>query len=135
MAWRPDRTLVPHKALRSLPQGFFYAGCYRLAIWQWSSWHSPVTATTKIWRQPWYIAALVSWGIALFEYLLQVPANRIGFQQAGFSLGQLKIMQKVITLAVFVPLAMIYMAEPFRLHYVWAGFCMVGAVYFIFRGA
>ena len=84
---------------------------------------------------PWYIAALVSWSIALFEYLLQVPANRIGFQQAGFNLGQLKIMQEVITLAVFVPFAMIYMDEPFRLDYVWAGLCMVGAVYFIFRGA
>ncbi len=77
----------------------------------------------------------MSGGIALLEYLLQVPANRIGFQQAGFSLGQLKIMQEVITLAVFVPFAMIYMDEPFRLDYVWAGLCMVGAVYFIFRGA
>ncbi len=84
---------------------------------------------------PWYTAALVSWGIALFEYLLQVPANRIGFQQAGFNLGQLKIMQEVITLSVFVPFAMFYMDEPFRLDYVWAGLCMVGAVYFIFRGA
>ena len=84
---------------------------------------------------PWYIAALVSWGIALFEYLLQVPANRIGFQQAGFNIGQLKIMQEVITLSVFVPFAMLYMDEPFRLDYVWAGLCMVGAVYFIFRGA
>jgi uncharacterized protein (DUF486 family) len=84
---------------------------------------------------PWYVAALVSWGIALFEYLLQVPGNRIGFQQAGFNIGQLKIMQEVITLAVFVPFAMLYMDEPFRLDYVWAGLCMVGAVYFIFRGA
>ena len=84
---------------------------------------------------PWYIAALASWGIALFEYMLQVPANRIGFQQAGFNLGQLKIMQEVITLAVFVPFAMVYMDEPFRMDYVWAGLCMVGAVYFIFRGA
>ncbi len=84
---------------------------------------------------PWYMAAAASWGIALFEYLLQVPANRIGFQQAGFSLGQLKIMQEVITLSVFVPFAMFYMGEPFKLDYVWAGLCMVGAVYFIFRGA
>ena len=82
---------------------------------------------------PWYIAALVSWGIALFEYLLQVPANRIGFQQAGFSVGQLKIMQEVITLAVFVPFAMFYLKEPFKLDYLWAALCMVGAVYFIFR--
>jgi uncharacterized protein (DUF486 family) len=84
---------------------------------------------------PWYIAALVSWGIALFEYLLQVPANRIGFQQAGFSVGQLKIMQEVITLLVFVPFAVFYLNEPLKLDYVWAGLCLVGAVYFIFRSA
>ncbi|MES2948885.1 MAG: DMT family protein [Pseudomonadota bacterium] len=82
---------------------------------------------------PWYAAALVSWGIALFEYLLQVPANRIGFQQAGFTVAQLKIVQEVITLSVFVPFAMVYMNEPFKLDYVWAGLCLVGAVYFIFR--
>ncbi len=84
---------------------------------------------------PWYIAALVSWGIALFEYLLQVPANRIGFQQAGFSVGQLKIMQEVITLLIFVPFAVFYLNEPLKLDYVWAGLCLVGAVYFIFRGS
>jgi len=84
---------------------------------------------------PWYIAAIVSWGIALFEYLLQVPANRIGYQQAGFNLGQLKIMQEVITLGVFVPFAMFYMDQPFKLDYLWAGLCLVGAVYFIFRSA
>ena len=83
---------------------------------------------------PWYIAALVSWGIARFEYLLQVPANRIGYQQAGFSVGQLKIMQEVITLCVFVPFAVVYLDQPFKLDYVWAGLCLVGAVYFIFRG-
>ena len=83
----------------------------------------------------WYIAALVSWGIALFEYLLQVPANRIGFQQAGFSVGQLKIMQEVITLMVFVPFALFYLDEPLKLDYLWAGLCLVGAVYFIFRSA
>lgn len=82
---------------------------------------------------PWYAAAMVSWGIALFEYLLQVPANRIGFQQAGFSIAQLKIMQEVITLAVFLPFAMVYMKQPFKMDFVWAGLCMVGAVYFIFR--
>lgn len=81
---------------------------------------------------PWYIAALVSWGIALFEYLLQVPANRIGYS-GGFTLAQLKITQEVITLAVFVPFAMFYMKEPFKLDYIWAGLCLVGAVYFIFR--
>ena len=82
---------------------------------------------------PWYTAALVSWGIALFEYLLQVPANRIGFQQAGFTVAQLKIMQEVITLTVFVPFAIFYLKEPFKLDYLWAALCMVGAVYFIFR--
>ncbi len=82
---------------------------------------------------PWYVAAFVSWGIALAEYLLQVPANRIGFQQAGFSVGQLKIMQEVITLAVFVPFALFYLNEPLKLDYLWAALCMVGAVYFIFR--
>jgi len=84
---------------------------------------------------PWYWAAIASWGIALFEYLLQVPANRIGYQQAGFSLGQLKILQEVVTLSVFLPFAMFYMGEPFKLDYLWAALCMVGAVYFIFRSA
>jgi hypothetical protein len=84
---------------------------------------------------PWYFAALASWGIALFEYLLQVPGNRIGFQQAGFTLAQLKILQEVITLSVFVPFAMVYMNQPFKLDYVWAGCCLVGAVYFIFRSS
>ena len=82
---------------------------------------------------PWYIAAFVSWGIALAEYMLQVPANRIGFQQAGFSVGQLKIMQEVITLAVFVPFAVLYLKQPLKLDYLWAALCMAGAVYFIFR--
>ena len=81
---------------------------------------------------PWYIAALISWGIALFEYLLQVPANRIGYS-GGFTLAQLKITQEVITLAVFVPFAMVYMKEPFKLDYLWAGLCMCGAAYFMFR--
>jgi uncharacterized protein len=84
---------------------------------------------------PWYVAAFVSWGIALAEYLLQVPANRIGFQQAGYSVGQLKIMQEVITLAVFVPFAVFYLKVPLKLDYLWAGLCMVGAVYFIFRNS
>ena len=83
---------------------------------------------------PWYTAAFVSWGIALAEYLLQVPANRIGFQQAGFSVGQLKIMQEVITPAVFVPFAVLYLKEPIKLDDLWAAPCMLGAVYFIFRG-
>jgi len=81
--------------------------------------------------RPWFMAALVSWGIALFEYLLQVPANRIGFQ--SLSLGQLKILQEIITLAVFVPFAVFYMGQPLRWNFLWAGLCMCGAVYFMFR--
>jgi len=79
----------------------------------------------------WYIAALVSWGIALFEYLLQVPANRIGYTE--LSLPQLKIMQEIITLSVFVPFAIFYMHQPLKLDYLWAGLCLLGAVYFMFR--
>ena len=81
---------------------------------------------------PWWIAALASWGIALFEYLLQVPANRIGF--TALSLPQLKIMQEAITLVVFVPFAIFYMRQPIKLDYLWASLCILGAVYFIFRG-
>lgn len=80
---------------------------------------------------PWFLAVLVSWGIAFFEYMIQVPANRIGY--GTFSLGQLKIMQEVITLAVFVPFAVLYMGQPLKLDYLWAGFCLAGAVFFIFR--
>ena len=81
--------------------------------------------------KPWYIAAFVSWGIALFEYLLQVPANRIGY--TALSLPQLKIMQEVIALTVFVPFAVLYMRQPLKLDYLWAALCILGAVYFIFR--
>lgn len=81
--------------------------------------------------KPWIVAALISWGIALFEYLLQVPANRIGF--TVMSLGQLKILQEVITLTVFVPFAVLYMDQKLTLNYLYAGLCLVGAVYFIFR--
>ena len=80
---------------------------------------------------PWYVAALVSWGIALFEYLLQVPGNRIGY--TVMTLPQLKILQEVITLAVFVPFVLFYMRQPLKLDYLWAALCMLGAVYFIFR--
>ena len=79
----------------------------------------------------WFVAALASWGIALFEYLLQVPANRIGYTQ--LSLGQLKIIQEVITLSVFLPFAVFYMRQPLKLDYLWAGLCLLGAVYFMFR--
>jgi uncharacterized protein (DUF486 family) len=81
--------------------------------------------------KPWYIAVAVSWGIALFEYILQVPANRIGFR--SLDLGQLKILQEVITLTVFVPFAILYMKQPFKTDFLWAGLCLLGAVYFMFR--
>jgi uncharacterized protein (DUF486 family) len=79
----------------------------------------------------WYIAALASWGIALFEYMLQVPANRIGYSE--LSLGQLKIMQEIITLSVFVPFAIFYMNQPLKLNFLWAALCICGAVYFVFK--
>lgn len=84
-------------------------------------------------NRPWFVAAVISWGIALFEYLLQVPANRIGY--TTYSLGQLKMLQEVITLGVFVPFAVFYMRQPLRLDYLWAALCLLGAVYFIFRQA
>jgi uncharacterized protein (DUF486 family) len=82
-------------------------------------------------QRPWIIAALASWGIAFFEYMLQVPANRIGY--TVLSVGQLKLMQEVITLVVFVPFAVFYLREPLKLDYLWAALCLVGAVYFVFR--
>jgi len=82
-------------------------------------------------QKPWIIAALVSWGIAIMEYMFQVPANRLGF--TVMSLGQLKILQEVVTLAVFVPFAIIYMQQPIKLDFLWAGLCLMGAVYFMFR--
>ncbi len=82
-------------------------------------------------EKPWYVAALLSWGIALFEYLLQVPANRIGYQE--LSLSQLKIMQEIITLSVFIPFSVLYMNQGMKLDYLWAGLCLMGAVYFMFR--
>jgi uncharacterized protein (DUF486 family) len=82
-------------------------------------------------HKPWYIAALASWGIALFEYLLQVPANRVGY--TAMSLSQLKILQEIITLFVFAPFAVFYMRQPIKLDYLWAALCLVGAAYFIFR--
>ena len=84
-------------------------------------------------HKPWIVAALVSWGIALFEYMFQVPANRIGY--TALSVGQLKIIQEVITLSVFVPFSVMYLKEPLKLDYLWAGLCLVGAVYFMFRGS
>jgi uncharacterized protein len=82
-------------------------------------------------HRPWYLAAIASWGIALFEYLLQVPANRMGY--TAMSVAQLKILQEIITLTVFVPFAVMYMRQPLRLDYLWAALCLLGAAYFIFR--
>ncbi|TAJ95942.1 MAG: hypothetical protein EPO31_00540 [Gammaproteobacteria bacterium] len=83
-------------------------------------------------HKPWLVAAIVSWLIALFEYMLQVPANRVGY--TAMNVGQLKILQEVITLSVFVPFSFLYLKEPLKLDYLWAGLCMMGAVFFIFRG-
>lgn len=84
-------------------------------------------------NSPWWVAALVSWGIALIEYLIMVPANRLGSKT--MTLPQLKILQEVITLAVFAPFAILYMNQPIKWDYLWAGLCILGAVYFVFRGA
>ncbi len=112
-----------------IPVAFQTVGLLALSnIFMTVAWYGHLKSLAS---KPWWIAALISWSIALFEYLLQVPANRIGYTQ--FSLAQLKIMQEAITLTVFVPFAMIYMQQPFKLDYVWAALCLVGAVYFIFR--
>ena len=112
-----------------LPIWFQTAGLLALSnVFMTFAWYGQLKSLN---HRAWYVAALISWGIALFEYLLQVPANRIGHTQ--FSLAQLKIMQEAITLSVFVPFAMLYMDQPFKLDYVWAALCLVGAVYFIFR--
>lgn len=112
-----------------IPVFFQIAGLLVLSnIFMTFAWYGHLKSLNN---RAWYIAALISWGIALFEYLLQVPANRIGATQ--YSLAQLKIMQEAITLTVFVPFAMFYMNQPFKLDYVWAALCLVGAVYFIFR--
>ena len=112
-----------------IPVFFQTAGLLVLSnIFMTCAWYGHLKSLNN---RAWYIAALISWGIALFEYLLQVPANRIGATQ--YSLAQLKIMQEAITLTVFVPFAMFYMNQPFKLDYVWAALCLVGAVYFIFR--
>jgi uncharacterized protein (DUF486 family) len=92
------------------------------------AWYAHLKSLSAI---PWYVAALISWGIALFEYLLQVPANRIGY--TVLTLPQLKILQEIVTLAVFVPFAVFYMRQPLKLDYLWAALCIVGAVYFVFR--
>lgn len=119
------------QAFQSLPVPAQAAGLLVLSnIFMTFAWYGHLK---NLQASPWYVAALVSWGIALFEYLLQVPANRIG--ATAFNVGELKIMQEVITLAVFVPFAVFYLGQPLKLDYLWAGLCLMGAVYFIFRSA
>ena len=114
-----------------LPAPFQFVGLLVISnIFMTFAWYAHLRNLSE---RPWWFAALASWGIALAEYLFQVPANRIGFEQ--FSLAQLKISQEVITLSVFLPFSMFYMGQPFRIDYIWAGLCLLGAVYFMFRGA
>lgn len=116
--------------LQSLPVGVQTFGLLLLSnVFMTFAWYGHLKHQAA---KPWLVAALVSWGIALFEYLLQVPANRIGYA-GGLTLAQLKIGQEVLTLAVFVPFAVFYMGQPLKLDYLWAGLCLLGAVYFIFR--
>lgn len=118
-------------ALQQLPVAWQTVGLLLLSnVFMTFAWYGHLKT---LGHKPWIVAVGVSWGIALFEYLLMVPANRLGATQ--FSVGQLKIMQEVITLSVFVPFAVFYLHEPLKLDYLWAGLCMVGAVYFIFRSA
>lgn len=113
-----------------MPVLFRTAGLLVLSnVFMTFAWYSHLKNLSQ---RPWLVAALASWGIALFEYLLQVPANRIGY--TVYSLGQLKIMQEAITLAVFIPFAFFYMKQPLRLDFLWAALCILGAVYFMFRG-
>jgi uncharacterized protein (DUF486 family) len=115
--------------LSNLLGPFSFVGLLALAnVFMTFAWYAHLKDLSA---KPLWIAVLVSWSIALLEYALQVPANRIGYQH--FSLGQLKITQEVISLGVFVPFAVFYMGEPFKTDYIWAGFCLLGAVYFMFR--
>lgn len=126
-----DYSVPIMQSLQSLPVSVQTIGLLALSnVFMTFAWYGHLKSLSA---SPWYVAALISWGIALFEYLLQVPGNRIGFTQ--FNVGQLKIMQEVITLSVFLPFAVFYLGEPLKLDYLWAALCMVGAVYFIFRSA
>ena len=115
-----------------MPQAFWQAtGLLVLSnVFMTFAWYAHLKELN---HKPWYVAALVSWGIALIEYLFQVPGNRIGF--TVMTLPQLKILQEVITLVVFVPFVLLYMKQGLKLDYLWAGLCLVGAVYFVFRSA
>src|SRR5215207_7514530 len=113
--------------MRSIPLTVLLLACSN--VFMTFAWYAHLRDFSA---KPWFLAVLVSWGIAFFEYVLQVPANRIGFR--SLELGQLKILQEVITLTVFVPFAMLYMKQPFKTDFLWAGLCLLGAVYFMFRG-
>ena len=124
---RPFEGICDNPGMRSVPLTIFLLVCSN--VFMTFAWYAHLRDLSA---KPWFIAVLVSWGIAFFEYTLQVPANRIGFR--SLDLGQLKILQEVITLAVFVPFAVFYMKQPFRTDFLWAGLCLLGAVYFMFRG-
>jgi uncharacterized protein len=113
--------------MRSVPLTILLLACSN--VFMTFAWYAHLRDLSA---KSWFIAVLVSWGIAFFEYVLQVPANRIGFR--SLDLGQLKILQEVITLTVFVPFAVLYMKQPFKVDFLWAGLCLMGAVYFMFRG-
>ena len=112
--------------MRSVPLTVFLLVCSN--IFMTFAWYAHLRDLSA---KPWLVAVFVSWGIAFFEYVLQVPANRIGFR--SLELGQLKILQEVITLTIFVPFAVFYMKQPFKTDFLWAGLCLLGAVYFMFR--
>ncbi len=112
--------------MRSVPLTIFLLTCSN--VFMTFAWYAHLRDLSA---KPWFLAVLVSWGIAFFEYVLQVPANRIGYR--SLDLGQLKILQEVITLSVFVPFAILYMKQPFKTDFIWAGVCLLGAVYFMFR--
>ena len=122
----PQLLLLWEKAMQPIVTTTFLLICSN--VFMTFAWYAHLK---ELGQKPWIIAALVSWGIALFEYLLQVPANRIGY--TVLNVGQLKILQEVITLAVFVPFSVYYLKEPLKLDYLWAGLCLLGAVYFMFR--
>lgn len=116
---RPDLLVVARTALMLVLSNLFMT----------FAWYGHLK---NLQHKSWYVAAVVSWGIALFEYLIQVPANRLGYTQ--MSLAQLKILQEAVTLSVFIPFALVYMKQPLKTDYFYAGLCILGAVYFIFRG-
>jgi uncharacterized protein len=127
--WDGSNALLPPYGRDMIPVLLRTAGLLTLSnIFMTFAWYAHLR---NLGSRPWYVAAVASWGIALFEYLLQVPANRIGY--TAMSLAQLKIVQEVITLLVFAPFAVLYMRQPIKLDYLWAALCLVGAVYFVFR--